>query len=851
VLEKSGKRQSIGKQGLRRGTAAAEIPTAPEPSEDIRTATSTVGLKQAILDNLYYVQGRMPQLATRNDWYMAVAYTVRDRMLERFIRTLENIQRPDVKIACYLSAEFLMGPHLGNNLLNLGITGPIREALKELGQELDRLLDQEEEPGLGNGGLGRLAACYMDSLASLNVPAIGYGIRYEFGIFDQEIRDGWQMEKTDKWLRLGNPWEICRPETTYYVNFGGHTENFRDDQGRHRIRWVPNRVIKGVAFDTAVPSYRGDVVDLLRLWKSEAVESFDFQAFNVGDYYKAVDEKVISETVSKVLYPNDEPEIGKTLRLAQQYFFVSCSLQNMIHIHRSRGKDLNTFHESFAVQLNDTHPSIAVAELMRLLMDEHLIDWDSAWRITRQTMAYTNHTLLPEALEKWPLPLFSRTLPRHTEIIYEINRRFLDKVSLRYPDDAGRLSRLSLIDEGGEKYVRMAHLASVGSHRINGVAALHSDLLARTVLKDMCDMYPERFVNVTNGVTPRRWVALSNPGLAALLTKTIGDRWIRHFEEEIRKIEPFAEDAGFLQEWAKIKLGNKSRLATLIGERTGITVDPATLFDIQVKRIHEYKRQHLNVLHIITLYNRIIKNPGMKIVPRTFIFGGKAAPGYFMAKLMIKLINSVADVVNNDAAVAGRLKVVFFPDFNVKNAHHVYPAAELSEQISTAGKEASGTGNMKFSMNGALTIGTLDGANVEIREEVGADNFFLFGLTAGEVEELKASGYSPRSYYESNPHLREVIDEIRSGQFSRGDGELFRPLVDNLLDHDPFLLLADYQSYIDCQDQVSADYLEPKRWVRMSVLNVARMGKFSSDRSIREYCEKVWKIKPLKESQRK
>ncbi len=815
-------------------------------SEDIRTGTSAVALKQAIVDNLCYVQGRTPELATRNDWYMAVAYTVRDRMLDRFIRALRNIQRPDIKIASYLSAEFLMGPHLGNNLLNLGITDQVREALKELGQGLDDLIDQEEEPGLGNGGLGRLAACYMDSLASLNVPAIGYGIRYEFGIFDQEIRDGWQVEKTDKWLRLGNPWELCRPEIAYYVHFGGHTENFRDDKGRPAVRWVPDRVVKGIAYDTAVPAYRNDVVDLLRLWKSEAVESFDFQAFNVGDYYKAVNEKVISETVSKVLYPNDEPEIGKTLRLAQQYFFVSCSLQDMIHIHILRGKAIETFHESFSVQLNDTHPSIAVAELMRILVDEHLMDWDSAWKITQQTMAYTNHTLLPEALEKWPLPLFSRSLPRHLEIIYEINRRFLDEVRLKYPGDDGRVSRLSIIDENGNKYVRMAHLASVGSHRINGVAALHSDLLTKTVLKDLYDMYPERFLNVTNGVTPRRWMVLSNPGLTGLLTKTIGDAWIKHLEDEIRKIVPFADDPGFCREWGKIKRDNKSRLAALIGERTGIEVDPDTLFDIQVKRIHEYKRQHLNVLHIITLYNRIRKNPKIKIAPRTFIFGGKAAPGYFMAKLIIKLINSVADVVNNDPDVAGRLKVVFFPDFNVKNAHHVYPAADLSEQISTAGKEASGTGNMKFSMNGALTIGTLDGANVEIREEVGPENFFLFGLTAGEVQSLQSRGYSPRSYYGSNPNLREAIDQLRAGHFSRGDGELFRPMVDNLLDHDPFLLLADYQSYIDCQDQVSSAYRDQKRWVRMSVLNVARMGKFSSDRSIREYCNKVWQIKPVK-----
>jgi starch phosphorylase len=831
---------------MKRKSGKERPSTTGDTSGNTRTGTSLASLKQAIIDNLHYIQGRIPENATPNDWYMAVAYTVRDRMLDRFIRTLQGLWSPGVKIAGYLSAEFLMGPHLGNNLLNLNITDQMREAVKEIGLDLNDLLAQEEEPGLGNGGLGRLAACYMDSLASLSVPAIGYGIRYEFGIFDQEISDGWQVEKTDKWLRLGNPWEIHRPEVSYYVNFGGSTEQYLDDKGEFRVRWVPHRVVRGVAYDTPVPSYQNGMVDLLRLWKSEAVESFDFQSFNIGDYYKAVDEKVISETVSKVLYPNDEPEIGKTLRLAQQYFFVSCSLQDMIHIHLLRGKALDTFHESFAVQMNDTHPSIAVAELMRLLLDEHLMHWDRAWKITQQTMAYTNHTLLPEALEKWSLPLFSRTLPRHLEIIYEINRRFLDEVSLRYPGDDGRAARLSIIDESGEKYVRMAHLASVGSHRINGVAALHTDLLSKTVLKDLYDIYPERFVNVTNGVTPRRWVALSNPGLTRLLTETIGDRWIKHFEDEIRKAEPFADDPGFRQEWGKIKRDNKSGLAAIIEEKTGVVADPDSLFDVQVKRIHEYKRQHLNVLHIITLYNRIKKDPGKDIVPRTFIFGGKAAPGYLMAKRIIKLINSVAEVVNNDPDVAGRLKVVFFPDFNVKNAHHVYPAADLSEQISTAGKEASGTGNMKFSMNGALTIGTLDGANVEIREEVGPENFFLFGLSAGEVDDRKARGYNPRSYHESNPDLREAIDQIQSGHFSRGDKELFRPLADNLLNHDPFMLLADYQSYVDCQDQVSSAYRDQERWIRMSILNVARMGKFSSDRSIREYCDKVWNIKPVK-----
>ena len=827
--------------------AKKSSPKAPEQEQtSVRTGTSVASLKQSILDNLYYHQGRTPELAQRNDWYMALSYAVRDRMLDRFVRSVQRIAEPESRVVSYLSAEFLMGPHLGNNLLNLGITEPVTTALGELGLDLADLLDQEEEPGLGNGGLGRLAACYMDSLATLAIPAIGYGIRYEFGIFDQEIVDGWQAEITDKWLRFGNPWEICRSEFACTVGFGGHTEHWRDQDGALRVRWAPARVIKGIAYDTPVSSYRGNAVSLLRLWKSEAVESFDFQAFNVGDYYKAVDEKVVSETVSKVLYPNDDPAIGKTLRLAQQHFFVSCSLQDMIRIHLLQGKELDAFHENFAVQLNDTHPSIAVAELMRLLLDEHGMDWDTAWHVTRHTMSYTNHTLLPEALEKWALPLFSRTLPRHLEIIYEINHHFLAEVRRRFPGDEARVARVSIIDESGERSVRMAHLATVGSHRVNGVAALHSDLLTKTVLKDLYDLFPERFVNVTNGVTPRRWVALSNPGLAALITDRIGDGWVGRFTEEIGRIEPFADDPDFRRQWAQVKQDNKSRLAGILGQRTGVVLDPTSLFDIQVKRIHEYKRQHLNLLHIITLYNRLKRNPEQMITPRSFIFGGKAAPGYFMAKRIIRLIHGVAEVINNDPEVGGRLKVAFFPDFNVKNAHHVYPAADLSEQISTAGKEASGTGNMKFSMNGALTIGTLDGANVEIREEVGADIFFLFGLTAPEVEALQAGGYQPWSYYETNPQLKEAIDQIGSGLFARGDAELFKPLVDNLLHHDPFLLLADYQSYIDCQQRVDEAYRDQERWIRMSILNVARMGKFSSDRSIRDYCERIWNVQPLR-----
>jgi starch phosphorylase len=814
------------------------LPQDKDPGKEMQKFT------REFLRHLYYTQGRVVEMATPNDLYMALAYTVRDRLLERWLHSVENYSKPGVRIVSYLSAEFLLGPHLENNLVNLGIYDKARNVLEGLGLDLRRIIEQEEEPGLGNGGLGRLAACYLDSLATLEIPAVGYGIRYEFGIFDQEIRDGWQMEVTDPWLRLGNPWEIHRPEIAYYVKWGGHTEPYHDEQGRYRVRWIPGREIKGTAYDTPIAGYRVNTCNTLRLWKAEAVESFDFQEFNVGDYYGAVAEKMVSETVTKVLYPNDEPEVGKKLRLAQQYFFVSCSLQDMLRIYRLMGGKPETFHERVAIQLNDTHPSIAVAELMRLLVDEHQIEWEKAWHVTQSTFGYTNHTLLPEALEKWPLPLFGSLLPRHLEIIYEINRRFLDQVRVRYPGDDERCSRMSLIDEKGERYVRMAHLASVGSHAINGVAELHSELLKRDVLNDFYEWMPEKFTNVTNGVTPRRFMVVSNPKLSRLISSRIGEGWIKHLDE-LRGLESSAGDEEFQKEWQRIKRENKQDLAVLIQERTGISLDADSLFDIQVKRLHEYKRQHLNVLHIITLYNRLKHDPKMMVTPRTFIFGGKAAPGYFMAKLIIKLINGVGEVINNDPDVAGRLKVVFFPDFNVKNAQHIYPAADLSEQISTAGKEASGTGNMKFSLNGALTIGTLDGANVEIREEVGADNFFLFGLTAEQVYELKAKGYNPGEYYDSDPELREAVDRISSGVFSRGDRNLFKPLVDSLMYGDPFLLFADYGSYVESQNQVSLAYEDQAKWTRMSILNVSRMGKFSSDRSIKEYCDKIWKAQPV------
>jgi starch phosphorylase len=816
--------------------------TVHQPSENTRTATSVAALRRDLLDHLHFTQARVPEIATLNDWYMALAYTVRDRLLDSWVKSLRDLREQNLKIVSYLSAEFLMGPHLGNNLINLGIEQEVRRAVAELGLDMEAILRQEAEPGLGNGGLGRLAACFMDSLATLRIPAIGYGVRYEFGMFRQEIRDGWQVEKTDKWLQLGNPWEICRPEIAFYVYGGGYSERYHDENGTLRVRWVPHRVIKGVAYDTPVAGYRSGVTDILRLWKSEAVESFDFQAFNVGNYYEAVEEKIFSETISKILYPNDEPEIGKKLRLLQQYFFVSCSLQDMLRIHLLRGNDLESFHESFAVQLNDTHPSIAVAELMRLLVDEHRVDWDQAWDITQKTMAYTNHTLLPEALEKWPLPLFAAILPRHLEIIYEINRRFLENVRAAAPDDQQRVARLSLIDETGERSIRMANLASLGSHAINGVAALHTELLKKTVLRDFAELYPGKFLNITNGVTPRRWMVLSNPELARLITDTIGDAWPADVSRELPKLEAFAADAGYQEEWDRVKRMNKQVLAWVIGDRTGVVVSPDSLFDVQVKRIHEYKRQHLNLLHVMALYNRIKADPAREVTPRTVIFGGKAAPGYFLARLMIKLVSGVAEVVNSDPDVGDRLKVVFFPDFNVTTGQKIYPAADLSEQISTAGKEASGTGNMKFSMNGALTIGTLDGANVEIREEVGEENFFLFGLKAEEVQSLKDRGYDPRSLYNSDTRLKEAIDQILSGVYSRGDGDLFKPLVDSLFGGDPYMVLADFDAYIECQDRVAEAFRNRRRWTEMSILNVARMGKFSSDRSIREYCARVWNV---------
>lgn len=803
-------------------------------------------LARSILDHLHLSLGRITKTATRNDWYMAVAGTVRDKIMERWMSTIESYMGKKQKSVSYLSAEFLIGPQLESNMLNLGIYDEVIRAVQSLGQDFTAIVDQEREPGLGNGGLGRLAACYLESLASLQYLGVGYGIRYEFGIFRQQLNDGWQMETTDKWLRLGNPWELTRPEISFVVPFGGRTEHTTDRRGNYTVVWHPDYTVKGVACDFPQPGYRVNTVNLLRLWKAEATESFDLQAFNSGDYYGAVEDKVSSENITKILYPNDQITEGKLLRLQQQYFFVSCSLQDLFRVHFSRGYPVEEFHTANAIQLNDTHPSIAVAELMRLLVDIHKVEWDAAWKITQQTFAYTNHTLLPEALERWPLPLFAQLLPRHLEIIFEINSRFLDEVRARPGVDESLVSRLSLIDESKDRSVRMANLACVGSHTINGVAELHTQLLKTSVLADLYGLFPGKFVNVTNGVTHRRWMVLSNPRLTKLITRHIGERWITHPERELAKVAEYADDEAFRKEWRRIKFENKVELALLTLQRTAVDIHPDSLFDIHVKRIHEYKRQHLNLLHVIRLYNRLKRDPGADVVPRTVIVSGKAAPGYAMAKLIIKLINTVADVVNNDRQTCDRLKLVFIPDFNVRIAQVIYPGADLSEQISTAGKEASGTGNMKFAMNGALTIGTLDGANIEIREAVGAENFFLFGLNADEVSAMRINGYDPMEFVNRNDELRMIVDQLKSGYFSNGDKEVFRPIVEDLTGADPYMLMADFAAFAECQDRVEAVYRDEEEWTRRAILNVAGMGRFSSDRSVREYAEKIWSVQPVR-----
>lgn len=813
--------------------------------ESSRTGPTVDSVKRAFHENLAHLQGKDLSFAGRSDCYLALAYTVREHLIQRWLTTVHAYDQLDAKVVYYFSAEYLPGRQLANNLLNSELTAVVRQALGELGLDLDELSEAEAEPGLGNGGLGRLAACFLDSLATLRIPAVGYGIRYQYGIFRQRFVDGWQVEQADDWLRRGDPWEFPHPDQRVEVAFGGRTESFTDAAGRGRVRWIPDSRVLGIPYNMMVPGYRSGTVNTLRLWDARATEEFDLQIFNTGDYTRAVQRQTLSENISKVLYPDDTTPQGKALRLQQQYFFVACSLADIVRIFRTRyAADWDQFPEKVAIQLNDTHPTVAIAELMRLLVDEHRLDWDRAWAITRQTFAYTNHTLMPEALEEWPVGVFGRLLPRHLEIIYEINRRFLGEVRARFPGDEARVARLSIIGEWPEKRVRMAHLACVGSHAINGVAELQSTLLKERVLHDFAALWPEKFSNKTNGVTPRRFLKLANPALADLITDRIGDGWLTDLEQ-LAGLEPFVDDPAFRAAWRQVKGQNKVALAGAIQRRMGLAIDPDSLFDVMVKRLHEYKRQLLKVLHVITLYRRIKADPGAAVVPRTVIFGAKAAPGYHLAKLIIKLINAVAAVVNGDPDSRGRLRVVFVPNFNVSVAERIYPAAELSEQISLAGKEASGTGNMKFALNGALTIGTLDGANIEIRRLVGAENFFLFGLTTEEVFALQAAGYRPPDWYGGNEVLRGVLDSIAAGDFSRGDTGLFRPLVDSLLHEDRYLLLADYQAYVDTQDAVERVYQDGDAWTRMSILNTARCGFFSSDRAIRQYCDEIWAVQPV------
>ena len=788
-------------------------------------------LNNGINDRLYYTLGKRPDNASKHDFYMALCYAVRDQMMSYWL----NNQQSNEKEVAYLSAEFLIGPQLNNNLLNLGLKKDAEEALAEYDQCLDKILDCAEEPGLGNGGLGRLAACYMESLATLKIPSTGYGIRYKYGIFKQVVRDNQQIEITDNWLHGDWPWELSYPDESVHVGFGGRVENYVSDHNNYRCRWVPEEQVVAVPYDVLQLGYKVNSCNRIRLWRADATDVFDFYAFNIGDYLGSVEQSVSSETISKVLYPNDGTDQGKTLRLKQQYFFVSASLQDMFNSLDRRGIPIENFAKHYQVQLNDTHPSVAVAELMRLLVDVRHLEWEDAWEITHAAIAYTNHTLLPEALEKWDLRLFKSLLPRHMEIIYEINRRFLNAVRIKYPADESMLAKMSIIDEHGNKSVRMAHLATVGSHHVNGVAALHSDLIKKQLMPEFYDMWPHKFTNVTNGVTPRRWLASCNPNLATVLTEAVGSDWVTNMDL-LNQLD--VDDKNLLDKFAETKIIGKHHLATYIFNNLGICVDPSSMFDVHVKRIHEYKRQHLLALQVVAQYLRI-KN-GKDFVPRTVIFGGKAAPGYYMAKLIIQFINRIAETINADPDMDGKLRVVFLPNYSVKLGEKVYPAADLSEQISTAGKEASGTGNMKFQMNGALTIGTLDGANVEILDLVGKENFFLFGKNEEEISDLWRHGYNPQDHM--CPELWEAVNLIQGGHFTHGDKDVFKPLMDNLLNHDPFCVMADFNDYIAAQDRVSDAWRDKDNWNRMAVINTARSGFFSSDRSITDYCTKIWGI---------
>ena len=797
----------------------------------------------AILSHLKYTIGKTWDSATLGDLYMSLAYTVRDLAMDVMLETEQRYRREDVKLVHYISMEFLVGRSLGNNLINLGVYDICKDAVSRLGYDIDEMRDEEVDPALGNGGLGRLAACFLDSMATLGIPGYGYGINYEFGLFRQEFENGYQVERPDHWRASGNPWQIERPDQKVLIPLKGRVvaQNERPQEGSSA--WTDWQTLVGVPYDMPIVGYGAETVNRLRLYAARASDEFDVRIFNQGDYTRAVEQKILSETVSKILYPSDSVRAGQELRLTQEYFLVACALRDVIRRYKRAHATIDAFPDKVAIQLNDTHPALAVAELMRILVDEEGVPWTQAWSITTRTLAFTNHTLMPEALETWPVPLVEYLLPRHLQIIYEINQHFLGEAAPAVADDPAALARVSLIDEHGERRVRMANLAIIGSHAVNGVAQIHSRLLTETIFRDFYRIWPQKFTSVTNGITPRRWLLKANPRLADAITRRIGPGWITDLER-VRTMTPFADDGRFREEFAAIKHANKVQLAALIAATTGVTVDPTSLFDVQVKRLHEYKRQLLNALHIIHLYLELLADPEQEITPRTFIFAAKAAPGYWMAKLIIKCINNIAAVVNSDPVVRGRLRVVFLPDYRVTLAEQIMPAADLSEQISTAGKEASGTGNMKLALNGALTIGTLDGANVEIAAEVGPENIYIFGLRVEEVEALRQSGYHPRALYEADPRIRRVVDALQSDIFCKGEPGLFQPLVDSLLNRDEYFLLADFAAYIETQTRVAVDFRDTPAWTRRAILNVAGAGKFSSDRAVTEYARDLWHVQP-------
>ena len=805
---------------------------------------SSFTLSNQFAEHLEFILVKDKFTVTDDDAYFALSMSIRDRLVRRWLRTQQKYKDKNVKRVYYLSMEFLMGRLLGNALINLNFYDECYSILKNIGYNLEEVRELEPDMGLGNGGLGRLAACFLDSMATLNLPAFGYGIRYDYGIFKQEIENGYQIEQADNWIAYGNPWEILRRKLTYRVKFGGRIES-NEENGRLQFNWLDTNDVIAVAYDIPVPGYRTSTVNNLRLWSSRAATDFSFEEFNSGHYLKAVENQNLSENISKVLYPNDNLAIGKSLRLQQEYFFVSATLQDIIRKFRISNKTLHNFAEKTAIQLNDTHPVIAVAELMRLLLDEEQFSWDEAFEIITNTFSYTNHTVVPEALEEWSVPLMQELLPRHLQIIYEINSRFLDLVRKNYTNDDSIISKISIIREGKPKKIRMAYLAIVCSHKVNGVAALHTEILKNQIFYHFNKIYPGKFINVTNGITPRRWLKTADPFLSELISDRIGDKWTTDLKQ-LKKLETLIDNEDFREFWRTSKWLSKKILIEIIKKENGVEVNPDSLFDVQIKRFHQYKRQLLNILHVITLYNHLKDDPKLDVVPRTVIFGGKAAPGYYTAKLIIKLINSVADVINNDPDIDGKLKVIFIKNYSVSLAEKIIPASDLSEQISTAGLEASGTGNMKFALNGALTIGTMDGANIEIREEVGDDNIFIFGLLADEVATLKQNGYNPREYYENNKDLKRVIDMISSDYFNKNEPGIFDPLIEELMNHDYYCLFADYQSYIDKQKEVSKLFRDAEEWTKKSILNVARIGKFSSDRAIQEYSKKVWNIKPIK-----